>query len=160
MDELDQITLKQGEIGEIIVSGKHVLDAYFNNETALKRNKIFIGASCWHRTGDSGFFNENGELFLTGRCNTLLEHDGKLIAPFVYENKLQSLDDVRMATVIEKEGKILLCLETSNHADREKLNSRISQLGLIYHETRYLSQIPRDPRHHSKIDYEKLRSKI
>ena len=56
-DETDfkKLMLPEGVIGEIIVNGPHVLDAYFNNEEALKQNKIFVESKCWHRTGDSGF---------------------------------------------------------------------------------------------------------
>ncbi|MCE3295789.1 MAG: hypothetical protein K0R65_1503 [Crocinitomicaceae bacterium] len=156
-EELDQITLTNGVIGEIIVTGAHVLDAYFNNEQALKRNKIFIGDQCWHRTGDSGFINPAGELYLTGRCNTLIPYDGTIIAPFVYENKLHSLPGVNMATVLEKEGKIILCIELKTRLTPEMLETEIKNLELVYDEIRYINPIPRDPRHHSKIDYEKLK---
>ncbi|MGV3632577.1 MAG: AMP-binding protein [Bacteroidota bacterium] len=162
-EELDQITLENGRIGEIIVSGAHVLDAYFNNEQALKRNKIFIGNTCWHRTGDSGFLDARGELYLTGRCNTLLDYEGKIIAPFVYENKLRSIPEITMATVLEKAGKIVLCIELAPglaSGQRTKTEAKIRNLELIYHETRYLERIPRDPRHHSKIDYEKLKKQL
>lgn len=159
-EELDKITLQGMEPGEIIVSGKHVLDAYFNNEQALKRNKIFIGETCWHRTGDSGFFNEAGELYLTGRCNTLFDYQGKTIAPFVYENKLQNLKGITMATVLLHDEKIVLCIELSQKPEAgfvQKLEHKIAALDLTYHEIRYIDTIPRDPRHHSKIDYEKLK---
>lgn len=159
--ELDKITLRGTETGEIIVSGKHVLDAYFNNEQALKRNKIFIGETCWHRTGDSGFINEAGELYLMGRCNTLFDYQGETIAPFVYENKLQSLEGIGMATVLEHNGKIVLCIELTLKAETgfvQELEHKIAALGLTYHEIRYIGKIPRDPRHHSKIDYEKLKN--
>lgn len=47
--DLQKLTLSAGIIGEILVSGPHVLSEYFNNEEALKRNKIFIEDSCWHK---------------------------------------------------------------------------------------------------------------
>lgn len=77
-NELDQLTLPDDQIGEIIVAGNHVLTEYLDNEEALKRNKIFIQGVCWHRTGDSGYLNPEGLLFLTGRCTQLIKKDQKI----------------------------------------------------------------------------------
>ncbi len=82
-EELLSITLPFKQIGEIIVKGKHVLTEYYNNAEALKRNKIFIGNICWHRTGDSGSIDENGMLYLTGRCYALIKYNGKILSAFV-----------------------------------------------------------------------------
>ena len=92
-----KLVLPEGTIGEIVVSGPHVLDSYFNNEEALKLNKIFVGSHCWHRTGDSGFMN--GNLFLTGRCNALIFLDNKIISPFVYEGYFQTIPGIEIGTI-------------------------------------------------------------
>ncbi|HET6992904.1 MAG TPA: AMP-binding protein, partial [Bacteroidia bacterium] len=99
-EELRLLEVPENTIGEIIVSGDHVLREYFNNPEGLKRNKIFIGEKCWHRTGDSGYLGKNGNLFLTGRCATLINQDGKIIAPFIYENFFQTIHGVEMGTVL------------------------------------------------------------
>lgn len=159
--ELDGITLGQGRIGEIIVSGAHVLDAYFNNEKALLRNKIFVGNTCWHRSGDSGFLDENGELFLCGRCSSLFEHRGEIVAPFVYENRLQAIPGIKMATVLKTGEKVKLIIETAAKRvpeEQKNLEALIAATQLVYDNIVYIPKIPRDPRHHSKIDYEKLKS--
>lgn len=86
--ELENLELKQNSIGEIIVKGPHVLRNYLNNEIAEKQNKIITEKSVWHRTGDSGYLDENNRLFLTGRCKQLIHCEGKLISPFVFEENL------------------------------------------------------------------------
>ncbi|WP_114784115.1 AMP-binding protein [Botryobacter ruber] len=156
--ELAQLQLRPGQIGEIIVAGPHVLQEYLNNEEALKQNKIFIGEKCWHRTGDSGYLNEKGELYLTGRCSTLLHTNGNLLAPFLYENYFSSLAGVEMGTVLQLNGELTAVLELKPGADKAAVQEQVTQAGQF--EVRFVSKIPRDPRHNSKIDYERLRVQL
>lgn len=153
--ELEELTLEDGVIGEIIVSGPHVLREYFNNQEALHRNKIFIGDNCWHRTGDSGYL-ESGCLYLTGRVNTLMYRNGEILSPFMYQNYLQSLPGVVLGTIIEKDKKLMVVLELEKSAEKEKVLDRIQKLPVQADEIKILTAIPRDPRHHSRIEYERL----
>ncbi len=144
-----------GEIGEIIVSGPHVLDAYYNNDEALKQNKIFIDSKCWHRTGDSGYL-ENNVLFLTGRCSTLIRNEDRIIAPFIYENYFNSIPGVEIGTLIDVQNYLIVCIEKSRRADEADIEVMIYKLDIKVDEIKFIT-VPRDPRHHSKIDYEKLK---
>lgn len=160
-EELNALEQPPQQIGEIIVSGKHVLREYINNEEALLRNKIFIGNECWHRTGDSGFFDASGQLLLTGRCATLIEHNGLLIATFIVENELQLLDEVEMATILKINDKMVAIVEFksaafNNESFVQKLKTKLPFLD----ELRQIRRMPRDPRHHSKIEYGKLREAL
>lgn len=155
--EEDLDTLPSDSIGEIIVSGAHVLREYINNEEAVRRNKIFIHHTCWHRTGDSGYIDESGMLYLTGRCNTLIEEKGAIIAPFIYENYFQSLPGVSMGTVL-KIGSDIICIIELNAKDQiERVSDAIKMLDLKFAEIKFVKKIPRDLRHHSKIGYSLLR---
>ena len=154
--ELHQLETLPGEIGEIIVSGPHVLTEYFNNVEALLQNKIFIGSKCWHRTGDSGYLNSDGSLYLTGRCKALIYYEGRLFSPFVYENMFQQLPGVILGSIILHDNKIYTVLEVDNKADIRELTTRIESL-LPESHLKIVSKIPRDPRHNSKIDYDKLK---
>lgn len=150
--ELDLITQNGGEIGEIIVSGPHVLKSYYNSEQAFKENKIVVGDVIWHRTGDSGFFLGE-ELLLTGRCKDLISSDGKIISPFIVENQLQEIDKIRKGTILEIDGRILLCVESELVIEEiEDITKDIEKDGI-----KKVAKIPMDPRHNSKIDYNALR---
>ncbi len=155
--ELNALELKSGEVGEIIVSGPHVLKEYFNNDAALKRNKIFIGDIVWHRTGDSGYFDIENNLFLTGRCNSLFYANGKLIAPFIYENYLQQISG--MGTVMNINNTTTVVAE-ADKSNKEKVKNKIKNSGLFFEKIILITKIPRDPRHNSKIDYETLLKSI
>lgn len=153
--ELNNFVLKPGEVGEIIVSGPHVLKEYYNNTIALKRNKIFIGDNVWHRTGDSGYFDNENNLYLTGRCNSIFLAKGKLIAPFIYENYLQRI--AGMGTVMNLNGTTTIIAEAQKK-DEEKIRAKIHASELFFDNILFVRRVPRDPRHNSKIDYEKLKS--
>jgi acyl-CoA synthetase (AMP-forming)/AMP-acid ligase II len=143
--------------GEIIVAGPHVLREYFNNDNALKRNKIFIGEKVYHRTGDSGYLDENGKLFLSGRCSTLFLQNGTYVCPFLYENYFSTIKGIEMGTVIHREGKTSIVLELKKGTKKEMMEETFTSLPLHYDKIIFLKKMPRDPRHHSKIEYEKLR---
>jgi acyl-coenzyme A synthetase/AMP-(fatty) acid ligase len=158
--ELEQLVLPTEQIGEIIVSGPHVLTEYFNNQEALKQNKIFIGTTCWHRTGDSGYLDKDGVIYLTGRCATLIHRNNKVIAPFIYENYFQSLEGVEMGTLLEINDKLIAVIELKTGAIKNNISDKIQNADVKPDEIQVITKIPRDPRHNSKIDYEKLKKLI
>lgn len=158
--DLQALELSAGTIGEIIVSGPHVLQEYFNNDQALKQNKIFIEEQCWHRTGDSGYVDADGTIYLTGRCNTLIQAGDKLIAPFIYENYFQSLEGIEMGTLLKINNKLTAVIEIQNGAQKEVILGKLQEMDVIPDEVKFIPNIPRDPRHNSKIDYEKLKRSI
>ncbi|MEW6468326.1 MAG: AMP-binding protein [Bacteroidota bacterium] len=158
--ELERLSLAPGHIGEIIVSGDHVLREYFNNEEALKRNKIFIGDSCWHRTGDSGYLDQDGTLFLTGRCSMLINKNGTLISPFVYENYFQTIEGVELGTLLDCRGKLCAIVQIGKAFSRKQIGKAIKAQAPDIEEIVFLDRIPRDPRHNSKIDYARLKERL
>ncbi len=151
---LEKDCLPPNMIGEIIVSGKHVVQQYLHNEAAVKRTKIFIGNTCWHRTGDSGYLTQEGNLYFTGRCSTLINDNGKIISTLFYENNLQSIAGVNIATIIKQHEKLLAIVQIDNNANKENIIEAIKNLGI--ENISFINKMPRDSRHHSKIDYNKL----
>lgn len=146
-EELEGSCLPNGEIGEIIVSGTHVLNTYLNQET-VTQNKLKVGNTLWHRTGDSGFI-ENETLYLTGRVAQLIFREDKTLSPFVIENILQNHPAIEVGTLIEKNERLFLCLELKNKQQKvEDLT-----FDFDYDEVKVLQKIPRDPRHETKVDY-------
>ena len=119
-------------------------------------NKIFIQGTCWHRTGDSGFMDDEGNLYLTGRCNSLIHIKEQLLAPFVYENYFLSINGVETGTIMLKEGRFYAIIEANSFADKELITQEIHKHPIPPEQILFMNKIPRDPRHNSKIDYAKL----
>ena len=65
-------------IGEIIVKGPNVMLGYYEDEEKTKQTII----DGWFHTGDLGKIDENGYLYITGRCKSVIvTKNGKNIYP-------------------------------------------------------------------------------
>lgn len=152
--ELDELELPKGQIGEIIVSGDAVNKTYIDNPKAVAENKIKTEKTVWHKTGDSGYLDENGQLFLTGRVSKIIHHNEKTYYPFVIENNLKNIEGVKDGTLLLISGRLILTLCTTSDFKENSLT------GFDYDEIKYFDALPFDPRHHSKIDYQKLTERL
>ncbi|MDP2387840.1 MAG: AMP-binding protein [Bacteroidota bacterium] len=156
-EELEKMFVGNNVIGEIIVSGHHVLTEYYNSNEAFLKNKIKAGDIIWHRTGDAGFIGDDGKLFLTGRCNSLITYKGKILSPFIYEYLLTRMKEIYCGTVMLVNNKVTLIIEAQGKSDHSFIRQLVKDSGLLYEDVWFIDHIPMDPRHFSKIDYDKLR---
>ncbi|MCZ6915150.1 MAG: acyl--CoA ligase [Gemmatimonadetes bacterium] len=69
--------LPTGERGEVVIKGPSVVAAYENNPEA--NAKAFTHG--WFRTGDQGYVDAGGYLFLTGRLKEIINRGGEKISP-------------------------------------------------------------------------------
>lgn len=130
-------------VGEILVSGDHVVKQYLNSEESFKRNKILIDSVVWHRTGDFGYFNELGELFLTGHPD-FATPDMPLLE---IEKKLSEISGVDVGTMIND----VVYIQSKGIVNEKEIRARFPGLKKI----KYL-QLPFDRRHNGKIRYRRL----
>jgi olefin beta-lactone synthetase len=148
-----------GVAGEIMVSGEHVLRGYINNAPAVERNKIYsYNNMLWHRTGDAGLIDSKGMVRLLGRCQQIIEHQGTTIYPFIIEAALLDIEGVTIGTLIKKENNLMVMVEVIGNKNDIKLTIENLLTTFNIHDAliRFVSIVPRDPRHHSKIDYAAL----
>jgi oxalate---CoA ligase len=82
----DDIPLPAGRTGEVVVKGKLVFSGYLN---APEENAA-VFKDGWLRTGDMGYFDNDGYLFLTGRIKEMINKGGRKIAPAEIDAALMS----------------------------------------------------------------------
>ncbi len=166
------VSLANGQIGEIIVSGPVATREYFRRPDATELAKIKDGESFWHRMGDVGYFDDAGRLWFCGRkAHIVSTPTGSMYSvcceaifnnhPAIYRCALVGAGAKgRQSPVIVAEpepGKF-----PASERDRLQLRDELLQLGAQNPLTSKISRIlfhrslPVDTRHNVKINRELL----
>ncbi len=151
----ETLLLEEEAIGEIVVCGTHVLKRYFRSPEAFEMNKIKVGDSLWHRTGDSGFIKD-GQLFLTGRVSRLLKNGEKYESSFALESDLRNRKGIQRGTLLEVNKQRVLFIQ----ATRNELNFEEALKDISFDKLFILKSMPVDPRHKTKINYKALENMV
>ena len=110
-------------IGEIVTRGENTMQGYYKNPQATKESFTKDG---WLRTGDLGMLDEEGYLFIKGRCKTmLLGPSGQNIYPEEIEAKINNMPYVLESLVLQQEDNRLVALVCPdyNEVDASGLSS-------------------------------------
>lgn len=123
----------RGASGEVAIRGAKVMPGYENNPPANQAS--FAGG--WFRTGDQGYLDADGYLFLTGRLKDIIKRGGENISPREVDEALlehpaiaQAVafalphatlgEDVAAAVVLKEKN------STSGHAIRDYLLGKLA----------------------------------
>ncbi|CAK9799004.1 Luciferin 4-monooxygenase [Anthophora plagiata] len=89
--------LPPGQVGELCISGDQIMLGYFRNP---KMTAETIDKEKWLHTGDLGYFNENGVLYITGRLKELIKYKGFQVSPSEIETLLLKHPSIQDVAVI------------------------------------------------------------
>jgi acyl-CoA synthetase (AMP-forming)/AMP-acid ligase II len=150
MDEEGRF-LPPGEPGEVVIRGKTVTRGYLGDPEANRR----AFKSGWFRTGDQGYFDREGYLFLTGRLKEIINRGGEKVNPLEVEAVLlrhravaeaavfpvphADLGEEVAACVVPEEGARLTERELQEFAARTLASFKVPRVILI------VPEIPRGP---------------
>ncbi|NSL51369.1 o-succinylbenzoate--CoA ligase [Calidifontibacillus erzurumensis] len=98
--EKDGAVLPPNEAGEIVVKGPNVTIGYWKKEDATKKNII----DGWLYTGDIGYVDEDGFLYVLDRRTDLIISGGENIYPAEVESVILSHPSVEEAGVVGKDS--------------------------------------------------------
>ena len=88
------------ETGEILVKGDNVMLGYYKDEDATKA--VFTDDG-WFRTGDIGYIDRDGYIFITGRKkNVIILSNGKNVFPEELEEHLSHSELIKESVVVGK----------------------------------------------------------
>jgi len=95
-DEEGQV-LPAGKTGEIVVRGPRIMKGYWKDE---EKTKEAFSPDGWYRTGDMGYKDEEGYIYLSGRSDDIIVRGGENIGPDEVEGTLYSHPKIEEAAVI------------------------------------------------------------
>jgi acyl-CoA synthetase (AMP-forming)/AMP-acid ligase II len=142
--------LGPGQEGEIVAQGARIMAGYLNREEETS-DAIKDG---WLHTGDVGWMDEDGYLFISGRTKDLIIRGGENIAPGEIEAVLQQHDAVEDCAVIGvpdvewgEEVKAVIVMKPGRHASAEELSAFVKGHLASYKVPKYyafLGELPRN----------------
>ncbi len=103
--------------GEIVVKGDVVMLGYYKNQEATDE----VIKDGWFYTGDLGYIDDEGFLFITGRSkNVIILDNGKNIYPEELEEKINVIEGVKSSFVYGDKGRICALVLPLNPGDKDK----------------------------------------
>jgi acyl-CoA synthetase (AMP-forming)/AMP-acid ligase II len=152
--------LPSGEAGEIVVNGAHVLAGYLRGHRNSE-NKFNVGSTRWHRTGDAGYVDKRGRLWLLGRCTARIDDARGRLYPLGVESMALRHPDVRRAAFVGHRGQRVLALELRRGARVPDLARLAKDLEWAHvDEIQLHTHIPVDARHNAKVDHSALAARL
>jgi acyl-CoA synthetase (AMP-forming)/AMP-acid ligase II len=142
--------LGANETGEICVRGPQMMRGYLNQPEATA---AMIAADGWLHTGDVGYSDDHGRLFVVDRVKELIKYKGLQIAPAELENVLYSHPAVADAAVIpiadDEAGQVPKAFVVlKQEADSDSIMKYVAERVAPYKKLRCIEiveQIPRSP---------------
>ena len=153
-----EVEIRIGENNEILVSGETVLKGYLNgigdNENKIRDenepNKI------WHKTGDAGYLDSQGRLWLLGRVSQAIFDENGTLYPFCVECILDALYGIRGAILLYNKERIVVIEKGVVDCKVLLRNLKEQQITRVVE----VKKIPMDKRHGAKIDYNQLNKNL
>ncbi|HSI87012.1 MAG: AMP-binding protein [Candidatus Methylacidiphilales bacterium] len=154
--EFAQQEATTGETGEICVSGDHVLKGYLNG-VGDSDTKCRVEDVIWHRTGDAGYLDDQGRVWLLGRSSAMVTDSRGILYPFAVECVAQTYPFIARSAFVSQNGKRVLVVEykgkpATDNADVLRKSLAWAQID----EIKSVAAIPVDKRHNAKVDYPSL----
>lgn len=162
ISENNESSKQQEKNGEIVVNGPQVMYGYLdqpeNTDRKLKNDRF--------RTGDYGFLNNDGLLFVTGRKSEKIVSGGKNINPAEVESALENHQQVQEAAVVGIEDaewgeKVCALIAPSGDLDTSTLEKYLGDRLASYKipkEWSVTEKIPQTP--NRKIDRDRVKEMI
>lgn len=121
--KIDRPDIHSG-IGEIIVRGPNVMKGYYRDPD---RTAEVLSPDGWFRTGDLGYFDGDGYLYISGRVkNVILGPSGENIYPEAIESVINRSEYVLESLVYQDAGQLVARV----YLDYEKIDAECSAAGL------------------------------
>lgn len=124
---LGDTQIKIGENNEILAKGSGIMKGYYNKPEETAATFTEDG---WFKTGDAGYLDENGNLFITDRIKDLMKtSNGKYITPQPIENLLSNNQYIQQAMVVAEGRPFVTALIIPNF---EALQEQLKKMNITF----------------------------
>ena len=169
--------MRQGKIGELMVSGPMVTDQYVVRQDQNSFHKVQDGSTVWHRMGDVGYLDSADRFWFCGRKAHRVVTEKRTLYTVPCEAVFNAHPSVYRSALIGRgqrpDQTPVILIETlpafqpKTSSDRERLRVDLANLASRNPLTMHITEIiirekplPVDIRHNSKIFRERLKEEI
>jgi acyl-CoA synthetase (AMP-forming)/AMP-acid ligase II len=153
--DFERAVMPANGIGEIVVAGEHVLEGYLDGAGDAD-TKIRVEGRTWHRTGDAGYLDPQGRLWLLGRCSAKARDTDGVLYPFAVECAASAHSSVSRAAFAFHRDQRVLAIELREHAADPAAELRQTLAWARLDRVVIVPCVPVDRRHNAKVDYPAL----
>ena len=157
--------VQPGETGEIIASGKNIMQGYYMDPQGTA--EVLIDG--WYHTGDLGTVDEDGFIYVVGRSKNIIKCGGFRVSPYEIEGEICKLPEVEDVAVIGREdnilGEAIIAFIRSSTSDPTALKTSVQEFcrrAFPSHKTpkeiHILKELPLNSS--NKVDREKLKHMV
>lgn len=156
---VDGVDVRLADNGEILVSARALLKDYLVSDNSTKT--IDSEGRLWHHTNDIAQY-ENGLLYFLGKSGRYINtSDGIAFSNCTEQAIISAFPDIPKCAVLEHDGGVYVFLQRGvKPHTAEELNRVLSDFGIQGARFRTVRKIPCDVKHHTKIDYNRLKRYI
>lgn len=124
--------------GEILVRGDNVMIGYYKDPEATK--EAFEGV--WFKTGDVGYLDADGFLFVTGRVkNLIVLSNGKNVSPEELEGTIGHIDGIQEVLVFGEGDRIVAEIFPQEEASHDAIEKRIFEFNKTQPQFKQIAEI-------------------
>lgn len=170
IDSIEETSeLPEGQVGEILVRGKHVSPEYYLDPESTRKNKVPDPQGTWQRFGDVGYRDAQARLWVCGRVSQRVKAAGGTVFPLQVEPLFDTHPKVRRSALVgvpTPAGELpVLCVEVEPGVGKNELaglhqellaRAAASEMANTIHTVLFKRRLPVDPRHNSKIERQHL----
>jgi len=123
----DEVEIREADSegnGEIVARGPNIMKGYYNNKSATDET---LTADGWLLTGDIGYFDDEGYLYITGRKKSVIvTRGGKNVFPEEIEEKLTKSIYIEEALVFSPND---IDIQAVIYPNMDEINERLARIG-------------------------------
>lgn len=129
-----------GVVGEIYVEGAYLMEGYFSDSSLTNNGKNENGFA----TGDLGYFNAEGLLYLTGRQDDIFKVNGQKVSVIPIQEQILNLGKVGDVAVVPYQHPLLGKVPIAFYVSKENQPLNTKQLILLLRQALPGNHLPQE----------------